>query len=277
MLPGKASPVVFGGKIHTPRDVPARVYPEPLREALLILDYVFHLLEGGGGLREPRGLDECHYARLYEVTPLRGGASEYWLALKDALEPNRRNLNVLYRAEAQVDEAAKRAAARLREPVGWGVHTRLRDEVADLCRTRDRIFRRVRLDALTVNGGERELTFGRRLTGLDRVRKTWHRGLAWIGRQAGQYSFLVFFGAAWLIAQGVSTALNLAFLRWFRFQTWFFDHQVVTLPVVLVFQLGVMLYLMVRTIPTFIDDQYKHANRADNLGSLRRLPTAAPA
>src|SRR5213594_1416832 len=46
MVPGKASPIVFGGKIHTPRDTPDRVYPEPLRETLLILDYFFHRLEG---------------------------------------------------------------------------------------------------------------------------------------------------------------------------------------------------------------------------------------
>src|SRR5881409_4399123 len=47
MVPGKASPIVFGGKIHTPRDTPDRVYPEPLRETLLILDYFFHRLDGG--------------------------------------------------------------------------------------------------------------------------------------------------------------------------------------------------------------------------------------
>jgi hypothetical protein len=30
LLPGKASPLVFGGKIHTPHDTADRVYPEPL-------------------------------------------------------------------------------------------------------------------------------------------------------------------------------------------------------------------------------------------------------
>src|SRR5881398_385688 len=67
MVPGKASPIVFGGKIHTPRDTPDRVYPEPLRETLLILDYFFHRLEGGARVGEPRFLDEFHYARLYRA------------------------------------------------------------------------------------------------------------------------------------------------------------------------------------------------------------------
>src|SRR6266498_3431408 len=47
MRPGKASPIVFGGKIHTPNDTPDRVYPEPLRQTLLILDYLFYRIEGG--------------------------------------------------------------------------------------------------------------------------------------------------------------------------------------------------------------------------------------
>jgi hypothetical protein len=271
MQPGKASPLVYGGKIHTPADVPERVYAEPLREALLILDYVFHILEGGGRTREPRRLDEFHYARLYEVAPRRGGAPDHWLALKDALEPNQRNLNVVYRVEAEVNEAEKSGRARLREPVGWGVHTRLREEIAEFGDARGKAFRRVRLDRLVVEDGEREFRFERRLTTMDSLRRATGRALAWLGRQAGRYSFILFFGVAFVIAQAVSTALNAAFLRWFWFQMWFFGTLYLTLPVVMVFQLGVMLYLMVRAIPCFIDNQYKHANRADNLGSLRRV------
>ncbi|MBI1984126.1 MAG: M28 family peptidase, partial [Acidobacteria bacterium] len=72
MVAGKASPLVFGGKIHTPQDVPERVYAEPLGEALLILDYVFYILEGGARVNAPREVEECHYARLYEVTSSSG-------------------------------------------------------------------------------------------------------------------------------------------------------------------------------------------------------------
>src|SRR5438093_149247 len=91
MVPGKASPIVFGGKIHTPRDTPDRVYPEPLRENPLILDYFFHRLEGGPRVGEPRLLDDFHYARLYRA------GDGHLLALKDAVEHNRRNVNGVYR------------------------------------------------------------------------------------------------------------------------------------------------------------------------------------
>jgi hypothetical protein len=44
-----------------------------------------------------------------------------------------------------------------------------------------------------------------------------------------------------------------------------------------VLQIGVLVYLMARRIPTWIDNHYKHENRADNMGSLRRLKAEAPA
>src|SRR5438876_3795994 len=123
MVPGKASPLVFGGKIHTPRDTPERVYAAPLRETLLILDYFFHRLEGGDRVGEPRHLDEFHYARLYRTN------AGHLLALKYAVEPNRRDVNGVYRVKATIDGA--RAVAHVQEMVGWGVETRLRDQVAD--------------------------------------------------------------------------------------------------------------------------------------------------
>ena len=277
MLPGKASPLVFGGKIHTPQDVPERVYPEPLREALLVLDYVFFILEDGPRVREPRKLDEFHYARLYEISSPRGGGSEYWLVLKDALEPNRRNLNAIYRAEAQVDEVKKEATARLGEPLGWGVDTRLRDEVIELCQARDKWYRRVRLDHLTVSDGQRQFRYGRRLTLADQIHRRGLRALAWAEKQMGRYSFIAFFLFAYLIAKAVGWALGAAFARSFAFQEWFFAYEWVTIPLVLVLQIGVLVYLMARRIPTWIDNHYKHENRADNMGSLRRLKAEAPA
>ena len=269
MLPGKASPVVFGGKIHTQNDVPARVYPEPLREALLILDYVFHICEGGARIREPRGLEEFHYARLYEVT-CPGKPPEFWVALKDALEPNRRNLNAIYRAEAEVDEARREARVVLREPLHWGVETRLRDEVRELCRQRGRVYRRVWLDRMRVSDGVQKFAYGRRLTLLDDLRRYGMRGLAWLERMLGHFSFLAFFGVAYVIAIVVSGVINWGFSLSFAFQTWFFNYQWLTIPIVLVIQIGLLLYLMVRRIPTWIDNHYRHENRSDNMGSLRR-------
>src|SRR5207247_4389741 len=125
MGPGKASPIGFGGKIHTPRDTPDRVYPEPLRETLLILDYFFHRLDGGARVGEPRFLDEFHYARLYRA------GDGHLLALKDAVEHNRRNVNGAYRLKAPIDAA--RAVAHVHEMVGWGVETRPRAQVPNPC------------------------------------------------------------------------------------------------------------------------------------------------
>jgi hypothetical protein len=270
MLPGKASPVVFGGKIHTKNDVPARVYPEPLREALLILDYVFHICEGGARVREPRKLEEFHYARLYEVS-CPGKPPEFWAALKDALEPNRRNLNALYRAEAEVDEQRREGRVVLREPLHWGVETRLRDEVREVCRQRGAVFRRVWLDRMTVSDGKQEFAFGRRLTPLGNLRRYGMRGLARLERLLGHFNFLAFFAVAYVIALVVSGALNWGFAHSFAFQTWFFNNQWATIPLMLVFQIGLLFYLMVRRIPTWIDNNYRHDNRSDNMGSLRRL------
>ncbi len=274
MLPGKASPLVFGGKIHTPRDIPERVYPEPLKEALSILDYVFHILEGGTPVQEPRELDQFHYARLYEIWNAHGAASEYWLVLKDALEPNRRNLNVIYRAEARVDAANKEAWVRAGEPLRWGVHIHLRDEVRDLCAARGKHFRRVRLDRLTIQDEHREFPFGRRLTATGQLRRYYYRAQAWTARQVGRYSFLAFFALAFGISEASSKAFTIAFMRSYTFETWFFQYEFVTLPLVLILQIAVLLYLMVRRIPTWIDNHYRYGNRADNMGSLRRLRVA---
>jgi len=274
MLPGKASPVVFGGKIHTPDDVPERVYPEPLREALLILDYVFHILEGGRRVREPRHLDEFHYTRLYEISNLKSEISdgrEYWLALKDALEPNRRNLNAVYRVDARLDDAKKEAAVEVREVVGWGVDTRLRDEVRELAAARGKRWQRVRLDRMTISNEAQQLVFGRRLTLGQKLYRLSLRVRAWLERQMGRYSFITFFAIAFLLAHLVSRALNLAFARSFVFQNWFFDWAPLTIPLVLFLQLALLLRLMARDIPTWIDNHYRHENRADNMGSLRRL------
>ena len=52
-------------------------------------------MQGGTRLAEPRDLGEFHYAQLFRVRRP-GAEEEHWLALKDAVEPNRRNLNGLY-------------------------------------------------------------------------------------------------------------------------------------------------------------------------------------
>jgi hypothetical protein len=51
----------------------------------------------------------------------------------------------------------------------------------------------------------------------------------------------------------------------------FFRYSWATIPAILVVQIAILLYLMVRMIPTWIDNNYRHDNRADNMGSLRRV------
>ncbi len=266
MVPGKASPIVFGGKIHTPEDVPERVYPQPLREALLILDYFFYRLEGGPRMREPRAPLEYHYARLYRTN------GDYYLALKDAIEPNRRNLNSVYRVAASLD--GKRATARLLDTVGWGVETRLRDDVARVC-GKGGAWERVRIDELELAANGTRLRFARRLTLRDRLARLYHRTVAAVERWMGRYTFITFFAVAFLVAKLFGWGFSYAFRASFAFQSWFFAHPWLTLPLAIALQLGVLLYLMARQIPTWIDNSYRHENRADNLGSLRRLPASA--
>ena len=265
MLPGKASPLVFGGKIHTPQDLPERVHPEPLRETLLILDYFIYRLEGGARLREPRSLDAYHYARLYRTN------GQYYLALKDAIEPNRRNLNGVYRVAATVE--GSRAVAQVEQIVDWGVETRLRDQVAQTCTEPGLAWERERIDQLEVIHDTMRLRFARHLTPSQRLKRLYHRLVATVERWMGRYTFITFFAVAYLVATFFSWAFNAAFRLSFTFQNWFFAYTWITLPVTIALQLALLLHLMARRIPAWIDNSYRHENRADNLGSLRRLPT----
>jgi hypothetical protein len=193
LLPGKASPLVWGGKIHTKNDTPDRVYPKPLGETLRILDTWLHLSQGGGRLAEPRAFDEFHYARVYRV------GDETWLALKDAVEPNRRNLNAVYRVA--VEEHSGGLRVRPLQAVGWGVETQLDREVREMAGAPCRRVDVAVLDVMTQDG---VVSFEKRKRPwLDRL----HAGLSWtVGRLEGligTHSFLAFFGAAFLLARVV--------------------------------------------------------------------------
>ena len=99
--------------------------------------------------------------------------------------------------------------------------------------------------------------------------------LAWSERQLGRYSFLGAFVLGYLIAVATSGVLGWGFAHSFTFQTWFFRFPWLTIPLMLIFQVGALLYLMVRLLPTWMDNNYKHDNRADNMGSLRRVKAEA--
>ena len=266
LLPGKASPLVFGGKIHTPHDTPDRVYPQPLAEALRILDYWWHLMQGGTRLLEPRDLGEYHYAQLFRVN--RPGADpEHWLALKDAVEPNRRNLNGLYR----VDVAMADGAARCERPriAGWGVDTRMAADLASQLPP-GAARRRLRVRRLEVQGADGVLHFERHGSAAAAWSAAGHDAIGALERFMGANTFLAFFGAAFLLAKVVEAVMAVAF-RWPAFQEVFFRFFALTLPLSIIGQLWVVVWLVGKKIPTMIDNAYRHLNKADNLRSLRRV------
>jgi len=269
LLPGKASPLVFGGKIHTPQDTADRVYAKPLGEALRILDYWWHLMQGGARMAEPRDLGEFHYAQLFRVRRPGDDTAEHWLALKDAVEPNRRNLNGLY----WVDLSMADGTARCQRPriAAWGVDTRLATELASQLppgTVQERLPVR-RLELLTADG---VIAFeGRRRSMLHALEAAGHDALGALERFMGANTFLAFFGAAFLLAKAVEHGLALAF-GWSAFQELFFRYFALTLPLTIVLQLGAVIWLVGKKIPTLIDNAYRHLNKADNLRSLRRVP-----
>ena len=242
MLPGKASPLVFGGKIHTRHDLPDRIYPGPLGEALRITDYLLYRLDGGERLREPRGLDEYHYARLY-----RSADGSAYVALKDAIEPNQRNLNGVYRASVTLEGA--RAVAELGEIVGWGVEVRLGQEARETAADIGESWEQVPLEELEVRSQGTRLWFERRPRlglQLERLR---HEIQARAERAMGRHSFLTFFGAALLVSDLAGRGLEQLVVRFPAFGIWFFDHVLLTVPVMIAAQLAVTLYLMARLSP----------------------------
>jgi hypothetical protein len=267
LLPGKASPIVFGGKIHTKHDTADRVYPKPLAEALRILDYWLHLMQGGARIAEPRDLGEFHYAQLFRVRRTAGAEHEHWLALKDAIEPNRRNLNGLYRVDVSMSDGL----ARCERPrmAAWGVDTRLGAELASQLppgAVQERIPVR-RLELVTADG---MIVFeSRRRTVMDRLEAAGHDALGALERFMGANTFLAFFGAAFLLAKVVERVLGLAF-RWAAFQELFFRYFAFTFSLTIVLQLVAVVWLVGKKIPTMIDNAYRHLNKADNLRSLRR-------
>ena len=266
MRPGKASPIVFGGKIHTPNDTPDRVYAEPLRQTLLILDYFFYRSEGGPRISHPRELDEYHYARLYRS----GTGGGHLIAFKDAVEPNRRNLNAVYRA--RVTRSNGRAVAQLGDVVGWGVESRLTQEVKEVCADAGLSYAAEPVRELEVHGGDgTKLTFGPHTSGFSFVRRAYHEAINLAQGIVRRFLFLTFFALAYLLASLTGWLMDLAFEQWPHFGLWVADHVGITLTAIMLLEVVVLLHLMARRIPAWIDNSYKHANRADNLGSLRRI------
>ena len=267
MCRGKASPFVFGGKIHTSDDTPDRVYAGPLRETLQIVDYLIHVLEGGAHPAEPRKPQDCHYARLYRA------GEETLLALKDAVEPNRRNINVLYRVDADITENVARV--RILEVLGWGVETSLDRQIQNHLAgglsqptVGQPTVRRLPVTEIHIANGP---TFWRRFGLIRSLRALWHLSVGKVEEWAGRYSFATFFFSAYLIATVFGVTMDGVFAASESFSLWFFRFFWATMPATVTIEFAVIAYLFAVEIPTRIDNSYKHLNKADNLLSLKRV------
>jgi len=126
------------------------------------------------------------------------------------------------------------------------------------------------LRRLELTAGDGLIAFEKRPHGAwVAVEAAGHDAVGALERLMGANTFLAFFGAAYLLAKAVEAILALAF-RWPAFQEQFFRYFALTLPLTIVLQLGVVVWLVGKKIPTLIDNAYRHLNKADNLRSLRR-------
>lgn len=263
MSPGKCSPFVLGGKLHTARDTPERVYAEPLGEVLTLLDYAFHTLEGGERPSRPRALSEHHYARLYR------DAQGLLLAMKDSVEPNRRNINSVFRVEGELQDG--RARLKAKELLWWGVETSLDKEVGDFRPG----ARRVPVRSVEVTD-ERETVAFELPTGVARrISAAVSRAVGALESLMGRYSFLAMLLTALVVSAGSTAALEAAALRVSFLANLLVDHFAMTVVGLLAFQLSALFRLFTRDLPTWMDNAYRHQNRACNLGSLRRRAGSA--
>ena len=259
MTPGKCSPLVWGGKLHTAHDTPDRVYAEPLKEALTVLDYAINILEGGERPSRPREIQEHHYARLFR------DKDQWFVAMKDAVEPNRRNINSIFQVSGNMDGPCPEVAAG--EPVCWGVETKLDKEMKDFRPG----ARPVRVKSLKVRDGETSVSF-EAPTGLRRKLDAWTSGL--VGRfehLIGRYSFLSMFVTALLVSMLSTKLLEWSILLFPSFGFFVGRHYLWVFFAMLIIQLIILFRLIRRELPTWMDNAYRHENRADNLQSLRRI------
>src|SRR5262249_34470956 len=158
---------------------------------------------------------------------------------KDAVEPNRRNLNAVYRVSVEEGDGGLRV--RPLAALGWGVETQLDREVRELAGQHCRRLHPARLDVVATGG---MVSFeARRRPLLARL----HAGASWVVGKLegliGTHSFLAFFAAAFLLARLVELGMEVAF-RWEAFQRVFFEWFWLTLPATLVAQVMMVVYLV---------------------------------
>jgi hypothetical protein len=265
MSPGKCSPFVLGGKLHTRHDTADRIDAKPLREVLTILDYAFDILEGGERPRKPRQLTEHHYARLYR------DGNELFVAMKDAVEPNRRNINSIFRVRGEIEASA--ATMRVQDTVWWGVETSLNKEIRDYRPA----ARRVAVDSLVVEDGDQNVRFELPSGWGNRTGAWANAFLGAVERWIGRNSFVAMFGTALAVAFVPTKLLEWGVGRFSWLAGIVVDYYLLVIVSFVAFQLLVLFRLFTRELPTWMDNAYRHRNRADNLLSLRRSTYSPPA
>jgi hypothetical protein len=163
------------------------------------------------------------------------------------------------------------ATVKVQNVVGWGVETTLDKEMMDLRPGATRIA----VDDLVVQGEGQNLRFevprgaGRRI-------EAWVSALRGaVGRWIGRNSFVSMFGTALIVGFVPTYLLEWGVVRRPRLAELVVNHYAWVVVGVLAFELAVLSRLFTRELPTWMDNAYRHRNRADNLRSLRR--SAGPA
>lgn len=265
MKPGKASPIVFGGKIHTPRDTPERIEKQPIKETLQILEQVLQTLEQGGSEHCPRKFGEYHYARLFQIKTESSHPS-WVLALKDAVEPNQRNINGVYEVEPLSSEDIHQF--RVARELGWGVKTHLIDEVRSLFPNQK--IHSVETSQIYVTSPEGDiLAFARFRPSY--LRWIYESLVTLLESLLGRFYFLTIFLFSIILGK-FTTDLFIFLVLWNRQVS----DIVLRYPLPFLFlivsgEIVLFVYCIGVKFPTWIDNVYKHENRADNLMSLRRV------
>lgn len=262
MSPGKSSPFVAGGKLHTRHDTPDRVRPESIREVLAVLDYARTILSGGARPARPRRISEHHYARLYQNGP------ELFLALKDAAEPNRRNLNSIFMVRGDISTREARLTA---EGVAWwGLETSLDREMHRFRRG----CQRVAVDSLTLEDEGVQIRFSASRAAGRTAAFVWHFLMGWFGRMMGRFPMVAMFICALAVSDLPVRLLLWAMMWTYGLGALIYRYFVPTAIGLVALQLAILFRLFTRTLPAAMDNAYRHENRADNLFSLHRTRAA---
>src|SRR2546426_11944879 len=123
--------------------------------------------------------------------------------MRAAAGPIRRNVNAVYGAAVTIAPGGKRARVEVGGMIGWGVETRLKDEVVQACGGEPR---RGPLEDLEGTGHGVQLHFARPATLGSRLRRLWHGAVLLAQGFVRRVPFVDFFGGGHVLRQPVGLA-----------------------------------------------------------------------